>query len=94
MHPVFVVKCLSPSSPTTLVPLVPTAPCNVTLSGITQTSMMVAWEEPTMPNGILGPYTVRTRVCMSKSLSCQLHRIRLDIEVELLTQGGMTDLDL
>ena len=40
--------------------LVPTAPQNVTLSNITQTSIMVTWEEPTMPNGILGLYIVCT----------------------------------
>ena len=33
-------------------------PHNVTILDINQTSMMVAWEEPTMPNGILGPYNV------------------------------------
>lgn len=40
--------------------LVPTAPQNVTLSNITQTSITVAWVAPAMPNGILGPYNVCT----------------------------------
>ena len=40
--------------------LVPTAPQDVMLSNITQTSIMVTWEEPAMPNGILGPYIVCT----------------------------------
>ena len=53
----FFIVMFDPYSPDACSP-VPTAPRNVTLSAINQTTMMVAWEEPTMPNGILGPYNV------------------------------------
>lgn len=59
MRPFFFVTFDSLPPPDTS-PLVPTAPHNVTLSDINLTSMMVTWEEPTMPNGILGPYNVCT----------------------------------
>jgi len=87
---------------------VPTAPRNVTLSGISQTSMMVTWEEPTQPNGILWSYSVSTfsfkhswwavliDVCTlalcGKSLHSSCNYAYADSQMELSTQKRHLDL--
>ena len=81
--------------------LVPTAPQNVTLSNINQRSIMVAWEAPAMPNGILGPYNVCTLSWPlwfgannnshgSHNITYQLPRYQYQLTISTLTISTLT----